>query len=202
MRRGFTIIELLIVIAISAMLSAIAIVYSGIARNQVALSVETAKVAQTILRAKDLAIATYATGAVSCGYGVVLNSTAGTYSIFSYDPQNHPPEHGATPPCPQDTVASTSPIYADEMAQYSVDTWNVLLANGVKMDGTPGDALTVVLFYPPAPDTFISRSAAGAGGQAFLDPALGDITSKVYLVTQDGSASSTITVNGAGQVSF
>ena len=55
MRKGFTLIELLMVVAISAMLSAMAISYSNVSKNQITLSVETAKLAQTILRAKDLA---------------------------------------------------------------------------------------------------------------------------------------------------
>ncbi len=201
MRKGFTLLELLIVIGISAMLSAIAIVYSGLARNQVALSVETAKIAQVILRAKGLSVATYSGSSVSgaCGYGALFNVASNTYSIFAYEPQNHPPEHMAPPPCPDDTLASTSPIYANEIAQYSPATWNVPLANGVRLTtSTAGDNLSIVLFYPPNPDIFISRD-----GQNFLDPAVvNPVTSKVYLVTVDGSASATIAVNGAGQVTF
>jgi len=202
MRRGFTLVEILIVVAISGLLSAIALVYSGVARNQVALSVETAKVAQTILKAKSLAIATYKGSgtAVDCGYGVVFSPSTNRYSIFAYTPGNYPPEHNVAPPCPNDTVGSTSPIYANEMASTSPDTWNIPIANGVKMNGAPSDALTVVMFYPPAPDTYISRDPASGAGQTFLNS--GTITSKVYLVTVDGSASDTITVNSAGQVTF
>jgi len=206
MRKGFTLLEMLIVIGISGMLSAIAIVYSSVARNQVALSVETAKIADVILSAKSLAITTYAQGGVgtACGYGAAFNVAANTYSVFAYEPKDYPPEHDAAPPCPDNTIAELSPIHTDEMVQYSPSTWNTPLANGVKFeDGGSGDDLYVVLFYPPNPDTFISRDAPGGAPQTFLDPAVvNPVTSKVYLITADGSASAAISVNGAGQVTF
>ena len=60
------------------------------------------------------------------------------------------------------------------------------------MQPTNGDNLIDVLFYPPNPDTLMSNN-----GTKFVTS-----TSKVYLVTPDGKASSTVSVNGAGQVSF
>ena len=68
---GFTLIEMLIVIAISGMIASLAISYSGTERNQTALSVEKTKLAQFILQARALALATYTNqeGYV-CGYGV------------------------------------------------------------------------------------------------------------------------------------
>jgi prepilin-type N-terminal cleavage/methylation domain-containing protein len=199
MRKGFTLIEILIVLAISAMLSAIAIVYSHEGQNQVSLSVETAKVAEGILTAKNLSIATYATTNTSCGYGALINIASNTYSVFTYEPQSHPPEHGVAPPCPANSIASTSPIYANEMVEYSPANWQVKLASGVKfVNGGAGNNLMIVLFYPPAPTTFISRD-----GSTFLDPTVvPSVTSKVYLETTDGTDSSTITVNGAGEVDF
>lgn len=199
MRKGFTLVEILIVVALSALLSTFALIYTSESRNQVALSVETAKIAEIILQAKELAIATYNDTPQTCGYGAVFNIANDTYSIFAYTPQNHAPEHVVAPPCPDDTLANTSPIYGDEIQQFSQSTWNTHVAAGVKMvDGGNGDTLAVVLFYPPAPTTWISRD-----GTNFLDPDTNpNVVSKIYLVTTDGSASSTISVNGAGQVSF
>ena len=62
---GFTLIEMLIVVAISAMLAAIAIGYSGVERDQTALSVEVTEISQFILQARSLAIATYGNAAGS-----------------------------------------------------------------------------------------------------------------------------------------
>ncbi|MGC9599322.1 MAG: prepilin-type N-terminal cleavage/methylation domain-containing protein [Minisyncoccia bacterium] len=196
--KGFTLIELLVIVAISAMLSAIAITYTSIARNQVALSVETSKVAQFILRAKSLAIATYNSAPGTCGYGASFDIANNAYSLFAYNPD--PSKYnGAVSPCP--SVASTTAlgISSGEMGQYSQSSWDVSLANGVRMEsGGNGNDLALVLFSPPDPAVLISRD-----GQNFLDPALTqNMTSKVHLVTADGSASTTISVNAAGQVNF
>jgi prepilin-type N-terminal cleavage/methylation domain-containing protein len=185
-RRGFTLIEMLIVIAISAMLSAIAISYSGIGRNEVSLSVEAAKISQVILQAKSLSIATYGSAAGPCGYGVSFDTSAQTYSIFSYRPLG-------VVSCPSDS--SITGIASGTMSKYSDGTSNIHVANGVVLSGgTSGDGLSVVLFYPPNPDTLISRD-----GSTFLVPAQ---TSKVYLTTVGGNATQVISVSSAGQVTF
>ena len=58
-RKGFTLIEILIVLAITAVLSGLAIVYTHVGQNQISLSIEESKIAQLILEAKELSIATY-----------------------------------------------------------------------------------------------------------------------------------------------
>ena len=84
-RNGFTLIEMLVVIAVMALLSGLAIVYSHVGQNQVALSVESAKVAQLILEAKDLSVATYSDKKNTCGYGVHFDYSTNRYSLFEYD---------------------------------------------------------------------------------------------------------------------
>ncbi len=184
MRQGFTLIEILVVIAISAMLATIALGYSRTAQNEVALSVETAKMAQTILRAKDLALAAYANVPGTCGYGVLLNPAANTYSLFAYTP-------GGAPPCPGAPAAFPQPCGV-VCSAVSQATWQTPLQNGVTM-ASRADSATVVVFYPPAPTTYISRD----NGATFMNA-----TSKIYLATADGKASTTVAVNPAGQVSF
>lgn len=198
--KGFTLLELLIVVAISAMVSSLALVYSSIGRNEIALTVETSKIAQVILQAKNLALSTYNINPQTCGFGVSFNIAAQTYSIFAYTPTNHPPEHGIAPPCPDDSLASTSPIFADEMLEYSEGTWKIPVSQGVKLEnGSAGDTLQTVLFYPPAPSIYISRQG---GGGVFLNQSVQDVTSNVYLATVDGKATAEISVNGAGQINF
>jgi prepilin-type N-terminal cleavage/methylation domain-containing protein len=178
---GFTLIEVLIVIVVSVVLSTIAIGYSGIGRNQIALSVEATKVSQFILQARSLSIATYGTGTSTCAYGVAFNAAAGTYSIFGYAPLGTPPA-----PCPGAT--STNVLSLEK--EYTDGTWNVHLQNGVVMSATSSDSLSAVLFYPPDPKTFFVCAGACVS------------SGKVYLSTADGSMSRTISVNSAGQVNF
>ncbi len=181
---GFTLIEVLIVVAISALLAAIAIAYSGVARNQTALSVEETKISQFILQARTLSVATYGTAGI-CGYGVLFNAS-GTYSIFAYTPSN-------APPCPPASDITPASIESSER-KYTDETWQVHPANNVILSGGNPDALAIALFYPPDPTTFLIR-ASDMGSFAYE-------TSNIYLVTADGSLSKTIKVNSAGQITL
>lgn len=201
MRNGFTLVEILVVIAISAMLATVALVYTSSARNEVALAVETAKVAGTILRAKDLAIATYNNSPATCAYGVYLNIPANSYSIFAFNPDPAKYVPASVPPCPSAASTTAAGIAVGgttpEVTQYSAGTWNVSVANGVRMiDGGNNDTAVIALFYPPSPKTIMSRD-----GATFIPPASAT-TLRVYLVTADGKGSTTISVSPAGQITF
>ena len=169
------------------MLAAIAISYSGVQRNQTALSIEEAKVSQFILQARSLAIATYSnTAGSACGYGVSFD-VLGTYSIFAYVPG------GAKCPALSDITYAAPPlgIVSDgNERRYTDETWQVHPQNGVSFSTSSPDALSAVLFYPPDPDTLLFDSSGDLVPQASIN-----------LVGVDGSAK-TISINSAGQVSF
>ena len=188
--QGFTLIEMLIVIAISALLSGFAITYSHTGQDQVALSVEAAKISQIILQAKELSVSTYSGAGSSCAYGVALNAAAQTYSLFTYSPTLT-----AAGGCPAASAVTT--VAAGDMKEYAGGSWNIPIAKGVIMESSvpSNDILTLVLFYPPLPTTFISRD----GGASFLKPGA---TSKIYLKSSQGSDTATISVSPAGQVEF
>jgi prepilin-type N-terminal cleavage/methylation domain-containing protein len=187
--KGFTVIELLVVLAISALLSTLAITYSSVSRNYVALSVQESKLTQLILQAKALSIATYASGngSAACGYGVVISTstTPQTYSIFVYHP-------AGTPPCPTETTAQSNGISAAVEQSSTSATWQVPIAQGVKIQSGSNN-LAAVLFYPPNPDTLLSSD-----GKTFENP---EAPLNIYLVTIDGKNTATLTINAGGQVS-
>ena len=182
---GFTLIEVLIVVAISAMLSAIAIGYSGVQRDQTALSVEETKISQFILQARSLAIATYSNAVGStCGYGVSFD-TSGTYSIFAYVPG------GTGCPLVSDISYNTPPsgiIYHEQ--KYTDETWQVYPQGKITFSSSSPDTLSAVLFYPPDPDTLLFDSSGDLIPQASIN-----------VVGANGSTK-TISINSAGQVSF
>lgn len=83
-RRGYTILELLVVVGISALLSTLILTYGSGGRQQVAISIELTKVAQVISRAKSLAIATF-NDPTACGYGVHFDYAAREYYLAAYE---------------------------------------------------------------------------------------------------------------------
>jgi len=196
-KKGFSLIELLVAIAISALLSAIAIVYSNQGQSQIALSVEATKVAQLTLQARQLAIATYSVGALACGYGMYFNVPSSTYSLFVYTP----PIAQSTGYCP--SIASTTAAGfhpATDMVQYSNETWNVHTSQGVSMysNTTSTPSLVAVIFIPPNPTTLIANvNNATSGGYLF-----GATTSYVNLITTIGGATKNVGVNQIGQATF
>ena len=207
-KSGFTLVEILVVVAITALLSGIAIVYSHVGQNQIALSVEESKIAQLILEAKELSIATYSTDVATCGYGMHFNYNGAnsTYSLFEYD-SAAPAPGGGREICP--TIASTTdPANGNGIEQYEQKyvsgSYGVHIASGVSIvnGGAASDTIRDVLFYPPDPCTLVSLDGTTflenctSGGSA--PPA----ESYVYLRTSDGSESRAISVSPAGQVSL
>lgn len=204
-KRGFTLIEVLIVLAITAVLSSLAIVYTHVGQNQISLSIEESKIAQLILEAKELSIATYGVNNTTCAYGVAFDYASSSYSLFAYNAAVTSPEYGNRPVCP--SLASTSMDFVpDDIQQYQSASWQVHTAQGVMLvdpsDPVASDTIQYVLFYPPDPCTMISTD-----GQTFQSNCSSIAGSPppaayVYLSTIDGSASRAITVNPAGQVSL
>ena len=207
--KGFTLIEILIVLAITAVLSGLAIVYTHVGQNQISLSIEESKVAQLILEAKELSVATYSSNSATCAYGVAFNyassAASSSYSLFAYNAAVTSSLYVGRPICP--SLASTSVAFdTSAVQQYQSGSWQVHTASGVVLDGSGGatsDTIQYVLFYPPDPCTLINL----VGAQTFQSDC-SSITGNpppaayVYLSTADGSMSRTITVNPAGQVSL
>jgi prepilin-type N-terminal cleavage/methylation domain-containing protein len=184
-RKGFTLIEVLIVISISAVLAAISLGYSSVGRDQTALSVEETKVAQFILQARTLAIATYGSNTGACGYGVSFDAVNQTYSLFAYAP--------GLASCPQESDITPASVEGSKK-KYTSETWQVHIGTGVVLSAADLSSIDLVLFYPPDPTTLLVRTGAP---EIFTFQ-----TSNVHLVTSDGMSSKTISVNSAGQVSF
>lgn len=192
-KKGFTLVEMLVVLAITALLSTIAIIYSHIGQSTLSLSIEESKVAQFILEARELSIATYSTSDTTCAYGVEFNYVSSTYSLFEYN--SAIPDGGGRPVCP--SLASTTAAFnTNDVVKYTDGTWQVHTAPGVTLinGGNASNTIQAVLFYPPDPFTLISLD-----GTTFLDP---PPTSYVYLKTSDGGSSRTLSVNSAGEVNL
>ena len=201
--KGFTLVEMLIVIGIMGLLSGLAIVYSHVGQNQISLSIEESKIAQLILEAKQLSVATYGTDTATCAYGIQLNYASSTYSLFAYDSASS--VSGGRLICP--SIASTSAaLVPADIVPYQSGTWQISVAQGVVLedDGAASDTIQDILFYPPDPCTLISLDGQTTF-QSICNFGVNNnppAESNVYLSTADGSLSRTIIVNPAGQVSL
>ncbi len=156
-RRGFTLVEMLVVIGIMTLFAAISIGYSNVGQNQDALTVETAKIGEMILQARELALATYTgsgSGGNACAYGVQFNYGAGpqgngTYSLFAYMPPLD--AYGRCPSLATTTalgLGAYSGVYSGNYAGastaaypprpayesiYQLSSWDMPLSQGVRL---------------------------------------------------------------------
>lgn len=177
---GFTLVELLVVIGITALLAGLLVLYGSTGRQQTILSIESTKISQLISRAKTLSISTYEDPSSPCGYGVRVDYSARTYALTSYK---------VSPDCK--SVASSS----QSISIQSTETQNTFsLPAGVTFNSDPSlqNKIQDVFFVPPDPKTVIS---VGGG-------LLRDITGYIYLTTADGSATRRISVNASGQITY
>ncbi len=201
-RNGFTLVEMLVVIAVTALLSGLAIVYSHVGQNQIALSVESSKVAQLILEAKDLSVATYSDKQTTCGYGLHFDYTAQQYSLFEYDLPS-----GQTV-CPS-LGALTAAGYMQSSGalletEYAGGSWNVAPAQGVALvDGAAASGtIRDIIFYPPDPFTLISYDGKTLYDSYNATMAPDTAGGNIYLATVDGSDERAVAMSFAGQVNL
>lgn len=178
---GFTLLEILVVLGITTFLTGMVLTYGSRGRNQTAVYVEQAKLAQIILRAKSLSVATYNKPDIPCGYGVSVDYITNSYELFSYKPLD----------CFE--IKDTG-IVEDEFNNYEVIE-KYPVATGVKLyESMEGLKLTLstVFFLPPNPDTYI-----WADGVGFTkDPAI------IRIGSVDGSLYMPIQVTAGGQVGY
>lgn len=186
---GFTLIEILVTLAISIFLSSIAITYSHVGQNDLNLALDATKIEQLIVTAKSLALSTYTGGGLAgaCAYGVTFDIVNGKYSLFAYKPGGAScPSGGAT------KLAGLDPTQKNAWAQsYSYASWNVPLSPGIHFNTIAG-GLKTVIFYPPRPMVLLSTDDATFVG--------GPLTLQIQ--TQGGTDTKTISVNSEGQVNY
>jgi prepilin-type N-terminal cleavage/methylation domain-containing protein len=174
-RKGFTLVELLVVIVVVTILSAVMISYNSASRAQLAVMVEEARIAQLLLRAKSLAVATYNQPSVPCGFGLHIDYAARRYSLATYD----------IPTCANLPSAALASIASD----VEVFTLNTDLLFDRETDPTTAHD---IVFVPPQPSVLLSNpSGLILSGTGF-----------VHLRGRVGSATGDVSVNSAGQVTF
>jgi prepilin-type N-terminal cleavage/methylation domain-containing protein len=186
-RKGFTLVEVIIVIGITTVLAGLILTYTSDSRDQVAMYVEEAKLAQTISRAKALSITTFnqpgGRAEIPCGYGVFFNYDAQTYNLFSYK----------TPKC---VFAQSLDLSEMEEGDCTIGVpacsiSSAVLPRNVKLffEGKE-DSIDTVFFIPPDPKTWVWNK----------DAISTSTSGRVYLSTSKTNVS--VYVGPGGQISF
>lgn len=180
--NGFTMVELIVIVALTFILAGILIGYSQSNRQVIELRTEQAKIVQVFSQAKSLAqngiIASPGDDTPPCAYGLHLDLAANSYSVFYYNPP-------APQPC-DGTISSITNIPPN----YGTLETHALAQNRLRFENTTdfGDIL------------FLSQSAKviifDSGGATSNDPLAID------LATESGDSNVVITINPAGAISF
>lgn len=148
MRRGFSILEMLVVMGILAILSSTLILYNRAGERQLVILREKARLIGTIVQAKSYATNMFVDDAPACGYGVHIDASAGKYFIYRDRAIN----------------CRTSDRIWGEASDEAVSGSLVALQEGVDFgDGAVSD----IMFVPPHPEIYLD------GGNGFREAVIG-----------------------------
>ncbi len=173
MRRGFSVIEMLVVMSILVVLSSFLILYNRTGESQIFLLREQARLISTVIRAKSLALNTLIEDVPACGYGVHIevstDSTPSQYFVYRDKAIN---------------CRTSDRIYAEASDEIVAGTEAALPKQVVFGDVGVRD----IMFVPPEPEAFLD------GSQALAE-------ADIVMMSADGKTKATVTVNNAGQIS-
>lgn len=158
--RGFTTLEMLVVILITLMMSAMAISWSSSSRDQVAILTERARIGQLLQRAKSLSLGTFVEASPACGYGVVFINN--NYNLIRY----------------------RDPVCTSGLAAGGIDESleGFKLSGGVTFDTGPNQMVRIV-FLPPDPKVFMYDIAGNllSEGAVYLSAPAASMTSTIHV---------------------
>jgi prepilin-type N-terminal cleavage/methylation domain-containing protein len=179
-RSGFTLVEVMVVLAVTAMLCAVILIYNASTRETLRLFTEKARVAQLILRSKSLALSTYTgTGDAPCGYGVRIDRAARAYAIVAYRP----------PDCRIRSAVDTQASSFDVAEQSSFTLTPSLEFRNIGN----GQDLAYVIFIAPDPVVLVADENG-----ALITNGLG----KVRMGIRGKESDAIVSVNAAGQITY
>jgi len=185
---GFTLIEMLVVIGVIGVLTAILIGYSRQSSRNLALTSSQAKALSLFSRAKFLSIETFFDQLDNppddlriCAYGVHVDQETGEIFIFQ--------DRVEEDPIDEDECSSSNNVFDsdDDVALSSELDYMKLDDRILEIRENPATTLENVVFIPPDPDVIINDNPSDSEGAV-----------EVGLI--DDEFSYTITVDRSGQV--
>jgi prepilin-type N-terminal cleavage/methylation domain-containing protein len=180
-RFGFTLVEVMVVMSVTALLSALILVYSSSTRDTLLLFTEKVRVTQLIYRAKSLALSTYTEGGVSrCGYGVRFNHTAGTYDLVSYSPAS----------CAERSIVDINPATFETVQQAAFTLPKALQFD---LDEATAQDAAYIIFIPPDPTILIAREDGSL---------ITNTDGRIGLKVTGRDVGAIVKINAAGQITY
>lgn len=184
-QNGFTIFELIIVFAVITILASFLILYNKINNAQIMLSLEIAKLVDSINKAKSLSISTYIGERKSCGYGININYQTNSYVLFKYGSPN------------QNGCANISSSSIDSNNSTYTEVEKNTLPPNINFERL-SNHLNTIFFMPPEPKILIWKNESSLPISE-NDP---NYESRIHLTTKDNSFKKQIVLNVAGQISY
>lgn len=155
--RGFTLVELIVVVGVTVLLSAFLLTFGNSGRTQITSYVERAHLAEVIFRAKTQSLETYsnprAPSLKTCGYGVHVDYADNQYFLFGIIDTDLLGRN-----C--QTVSSIANAKSNPLLQYTEEPSHGLPPGIVFVPDPEGQSVTLddVLFMPPQPKTLLWTS--------------------------------------------
>jgi len=179
---GFTLVELVITVGITVLLTGVLVIYSQDSRRQILLNVEKGRISQAILEVKSLALAGYTappTNPPPCSYGMKIDYENQTYYLFEY----YPPS-GCSDVMDISSISENSLFYRI--------TKEGIIDKDVKFV-EHDDSFKYLVFIPPSIKVIIFKDENTRENFGSL---------AVYLETKDGTAETKISISQSGELSF
>ncbi len=183
--KGFTLIEILVVVGIMSLLTGVLILYSRTGERQILLFREQAKIINVVLRAKNLALNTYIEQGSPCAYGVHFDLALKEIRIFKDLDAN-----GQTADCDStDPGLMPDNVYTPSGSSPTPEDLDPPIVENLDptISFTEPIGVTDVVFIPPNPDTVITPDPAPSNEGV------------IEITSPDGS-SKRIKINNFGQV--
>lgn len=146
---GFTIVELLVVMGITAILFTSLVFYSRTAEKQLILFKEQMKIITALQKAKSLAIVAFSESQTTCGYGVNFDKTNNKMTIFKEQPAS-----GNNSCSTRDHIYTSIDEFYEEI---KLDNRTIKFGNLINSDG---GVFADIVFISPEPIIVIDDSSS------------------------------------------
>lgn len=176
-KAGFTLVETMVVIAITMVISTMLLTYNRSSEKQIVLFRDQAVLVGFLNRAKSLAIEKFNKEPRVCAFGIYFPANEPNKFILFQDlqPADSEPTFGCRNGADYNSDLRYGPDEKEKMESFTIDS-------RLKFEGVPGD-LNIV-FIPP--ELAVKSSS--------------DLPVSITIKTIDGSGSASIVVGEAGQI--